>query len=64
MGYFILMGITILFPLFISWIGIGLYLLIFRPDPSESAWVKTGGTLLGLRYSLKLFHSIFTSKRR
>lgn len=64
MGYFILIGITILLPLFIAWIGIGLYLLIFRPDSSESTWVKTGGTLLGIRYSLKLFHSIFTGKRR
>ena len=64
MGYILMIGITILSPLIISWIVVGLYLLIFRPDSSESTWVKTGGTLLGLRYSLKLFNNMFTKRRR
>lgn len=64
MGYILMIGITILSPLIISWIVVGLHLLIFRPDSSELTWVKTGCTLIGLRYSLKLFNDIFTKRRR
>ena len=64
MIYLLILLLIILSPLILSWIVVGIYMLIFGKDSYETSWIKTGGTLLGLRYSLKILTEMLIGRRR